>query len=213
MTNAQLAKIWLAIGLFLLYYTLNSYLVTQGGEGIFGAKLIASGRAPTAVIALVVCPVLIIVASLNGYMYAKRVEGNTFERIPVLVFDTINMSAPESKIYQSLTLAIFSILPTLSLIHFWDVFLNAPVATTGHPMKKIASVWDWAYFGWDDPARICTEYDAATSSCKTGVTVFPGLEPWILVILTTAALVALIRFFHAVFRPTSPALASHTEQK
>jgi hypothetical protein len=213
MTNAQLAKIWSAICTFLLYFTLDSYLVTQGGEGIFGTKLIAPGRAPTAVIALVVCPVLLILTSLIGFLYAKRSEGGIFERVPVFLFDTINTSASESKIYQLFTLAIFSILPILSLIHFWEIFLDAPVATTSHPIKKIGSVWDWGYFGWRDPARICTEFDEVTSSCKKGVTVFPGLEPWILVILTTAASVTLICFFYAVFRPKTPALTSHNEQK
>ena len=39
MTLQQLSKIWTVVGLFLLYYAMNSWIVVQGGQEIFGAKL------------------------------------------------------------------------------------------------------------------------------------------------------------------------------
>jgi hypothetical protein len=45
-TLQQISKLWTVIGLFLLYYVLNTWVVTQGGQEIFGAKLIVSNRIP-----------------------------------------------------------------------------------------------------------------------------------------------------------------------
>ena len=42
MTPQQISKVWAVLSLALLYYALNTYLVTQGGAAIFGATLIVS---------------------------------------------------------------------------------------------------------------------------------------------------------------------------
>jgi hypothetical protein len=205
MTNLQLRIVWLAISTLLLAYASDSYLVTQGGSGIFGVKLIASTRIPVAVFAIPICSVLLAVSSWVGRIYALRTGPTPYERIPVLGFESINLASKEGKVYQGFTLFIFSVLPPLSLIHFWDLFLGAKVAATGNPMKRFDSVWDWSHFGWNDPARICTEFkETGTPPCEGNVTIFPGLEPVVFVLLTVFAIIMLVRFWSAVFRQAAP---------
>jgi hypothetical protein len=66
MTPLQMSKVWSVVSLFVLYYALNSYLVTQGGETIFGATLIMKSRVPAGFLAIPICSFLLLMASLIG---------------------------------------------------------------------------------------------------------------------------------------------------
>jgi hypothetical protein len=70
MTPPQISKIWTATGLALLYYAINSWLVSQGGSEIFGLKLVVASKVPAAVLAIPVCSVLLLVVSLVGLRHA-----------------------------------------------------------------------------------------------------------------------------------------------
>ena len=96
-------------------------------------------------------------------------------------------------------LALLSVLPMVALVHFWWVVLRARIVTTQEPPQTVASIWDWSHFGWDDPARICTDFHPSPIACEHNSTVLPGLEPTILAVLTAASLVALVLHLHRVF--------------
>lgn len=99
MSYKQLGKIWTVVGLLLLFYSLNAWLVSQGGQEVFGTKLIASGRVLAAVIAIPICSTMLIVTSLAGRLYAMR-HGNVWhQRVPIFGFDTITTGSREGKIY------------------------------------------------------------------------------------------------------------------
>jgi multisubunit Na+/H+ antiporter MnhC subunit len=70
MTPQQISKVWTVISLVLLYYALNTYLVTQGGNEIFGTKLIVTSRIPAAMMGIPICSALLLVSSLIGIDYA-----------------------------------------------------------------------------------------------------------------------------------------------
>jgi hypothetical protein len=62
-------QLWAGVSLFLLYYALNTWIVTQGGNEIFDAKLVMSNRVPAAVVGIAVCGALIAVASSFGLLF------------------------------------------------------------------------------------------------------------------------------------------------
>jgi hypothetical protein len=205
MTAQQLSKIWTVLSLVPLYYALNTYLVTQGGNEIFGAKLIVSNRVPAAMMGIPICSVLLLLSSLIGVDYALKNGPARADRIPVIGFETIDTGSREGKLYQGTMFGLMSILPIFPLAHFWVIFCNADVVTTGTPSKRIPSIWSWSALGsLDDPARICTELKLAPEiSCEKNITLLPGLEPTIFAVLTAAAVAATLVFLWLVIRKRS----------
>ncbi|WP_149911018.1 hypothetical protein [Agrobacterium tumefaciens] len=201
MTQSQLGKIWFVISAFLLYYTLNSWLVTQGGQEIFGAKLVVAKRVPAAIIAILICSVLLILASRIGRLYALRSGPSWHARVPVVGFDAIDTGSREGKIYQRAMLFFFSILPIAGLIHFWFIVSSAKVLPKGS--GKSTGIWDWsALTTLNDPARICSAFtEGQAGSCADNVTILPLIEPAAFLLLTLVALVAVIAHWRTVFRP------------
>ncbi len=207
MTQQQLSKIWTVVGLFLLYYALNTWIVVQGGQEIFGAKLIVGNRVPAAMWGIPVTCLVLFVSSLVGLRYAQRTApGNWHDRIPIVGFESIVTNSPEGKVYQAVMLFLLSLLPAAVLIHFWRIFNSAKVVTTDDPPRPVGSIWDWsALTKLDDPARICTDLInvGGKMTCEKNATLLPGLEPTLFAVLTAVAVLVLAIHWHAVFRRTS----------
>lgn len=200
MTPLQLSKLWFVLSLALLYYALNSYVATQGGESIFDAKIISTGKAAAAVTAIPICSFLLLVSSAIGWLHAKRKDGAWHARIPIVGFDEIDTASREGRAYQAANLTIFSLLPALSLPHFWFTALGYPVAyKVGAPVEKFGLLDLHRLTTLDNPARICSEAPVSMD-CEKGVTVLPGLEPAIFAILTLLAFGALVGHWWAVIQ-------------
>lgn len=193
MTYQQLGKIWKVVGLLLLFYALNAWLVSQGGQEVFGAKLIAPGRVLAAVIAIPICTTLLIVTSLVGRLYAIRHGSTWHQRVPIFGFDSITTGSREGKFYQGTMFFAFSIFPWLALIHFWRRMLSATIISNDDTNTVIASVWDWsALKSLNNPASMCNAFDmAAARPCVDAFTLLPGLQPtayaFLLLLAGTAA--------------------------
>ena len=203
MTLAQISKVWTVVGLVLLYYVLNTWIVTQGGQEIFGAKLVVSNRIPAAMWGIPIASVLISLNSIVALHYARRTGPAWHDRIPVVGFDSIETASAEGKFYQGTMFALLSVLPALALVHFWRLFNNAKVVTTDNPPKPVNGIWDWsALKSFDDPARICTDYfvDGGKISCEKNATILPGFEPTVLAFLTLATAILLLLHWRAVFK-------------
>lgn len=208
MTSQQISKVWAVLSLALLYYALNTYLVTQGGAPIFGATLIVSNRIPAAMMGIPICSTLLLLCSLIGMDYARKGRANWADRIPLVGFEQIDTGAREAKFYQGAMLAVLSVLPVIALIHFWIVFSEAYAVTTKNPPAVIPSIWSWsALTSLNDPARVCnifhlqqsTSGAPATISCDGTNTLLPGLEPTIFAVLTVAAVGITALFWWRVF--------------
>jgi hypothetical protein len=211
MTREQISKIWTVVSLFLLYYAVNTYLVTQGGQPVFGATLISISRIPAATLGIPICSLLLIVCSLIGINYAHKSEPMWAARIPLVAFEKIDVRSREGKIYQGTMLAALTLLPLVSLVHFWNLFATADLVTTKNPAVHIPSVWSWsALTSLDDPARICSVLRVGSNppgslSCEGNMSVLPGLEASAFVLVTFAAAVVTIAFWWVVFRPVTSA--------
>lgn len=202
MNEKQLGRVWLSLSLVLAYYAVNSWVVSQGGNEIFGTKLVVSDRVPAAVVAIAVCSVLLTVTSLVGQAYARRAHKPEWHgRIPVVGFDDLSTGTKEGRLYQGAMFTLLSVLPAVSLAHFWLVMLGARIAPSRDLAATVPSPWDWAYFGLNDPARICTAYEAPTNPCAHNATFLPGLEPLAFAVVTTVSLVAFAIHVRTVFAP------------
>jgi hypothetical protein len=201
MTQVQIGKVWLVVGAILLYYAINSWIVAQGGNEVFGAKLVVSNKVPAAMLAIPICSVLLILVSLIGRLFASRGSSLWHERIPIVGFEAIETGSQEGKIYQGAIIVIFSLIPAAALIYFWRSFLGATVMLNDKS-KATINVWDWSptLKTLDDPARICTDFNKdLPDPCVGSGTVLPGLEPMVFAILTLVSLVALAMYWRAVF--------------
>jgi hypothetical protein len=212
MTSQQISKVWTVLSLALLYYALNTYLLTQGGAPIFGATLIVSNRIPAAMTAIPICSTLLLLCSLIGMDYARKGSSNWADRIPLVGFEEIDSAAREAKFYQGTMLGVLSVLPVIALIHFWIVFSEAYAVTTKNPPAVIPSIWSWsALTSLNDPARVCNVFHlqqsavgaALSISCEGTNTLLPGLEPTFFAIVTLAAATVTALFWWHVFRPGS----------
>jgi hypothetical protein len=201
MTPQQIGKVWSVVGLAMLYYALNTWIVTQGGQEIFGAKLVISHRFPAAMVGIPICAVLLFIGSSVGLVYANRSGPAWHNRIPIVGFEAIDTDSQEGKVYQGAMIALLSGLPVVALAHFWSVFNRAPLVTAGNTPQEIKSIWDWsALTSWDDPARLCVAYSpGSASACEKGVTILPGFEPTLFAVITAVALIVTLVYWRAVF--------------
>jgi hypothetical protein len=206
MTAQQISKVWTVVSLALLYYALNTYLVTQGGQPIFGTTLIVGNRIPAAMMGIPICSALLLMSSLIGIDYARKGGPTWPDCIPVVGFKHINTESLDAKFYQVVMLTLLSVLPLFAIGHFWWVFGDAHAVTTKNPAVEIPGIWSWsALTSVNDPARICNifhpapEGSSAPPTCEGPDTLLPGLEPWFFVILTAAAAGATLRFWWLVF--------------
>lgn len=198
MTLQQLSKVWAVVSVFLLYYALNSYLVTQGGETIFGATLIMKTRVPDGFLAIPICSVLLLVSASIGIAHARRTGPSWSDRVPLVGFEQLDTTRVEAKLYQAAMLFLLSALPTLTFIHFWGVAASAEVVTTAkQPTIVAGGIWDWsALTSLNHPATICTNVQVGPPLvCEGRTTILPGLEPAIFAALTVAAVCATLAFW------------------
>ena len=202
MTRDHYGKIWKFVGAILLYYALNTWIVTQGGNEVFGAKLVSADRAPASVIGIFICSILLVLVCLLGRSYARAAGEAWHDRIPVLALDGLDTGSREGKWYQRAVLFCFTILPAAAILHFWDLVRDAEVVSTN--TNEPVSRWDWSYTfqHWSDAARICSIYDKSDKNpCKDSGTFLPGLEMWLLIIVTAIAAIALMAYFWAIASP------------
>src|ERR1700733_12511031 len=130
MNEQQVSRIWTVIGLFLLYYVLNTWIVTQGGQEIFGAKLIASGRAPAAMLGIPIACIALLLNSIVGIHYAYRTGPRWSDRVPLVGFENIDAQSREGRFYQGSMLALLSLVPSVAVVHFWRLLVLSNVVTT-----------------------------------------------------------------------------------
>ena len=99
-------------------------------------------------------------------------------------------------------LILLSLLPCLSLIYFWLVFVGGKVVTTGSNARIASGIWDLSVLGGaDNPARICENLKASVpAACENGATFFPVVEPLILALLTGLAVFFMLIHWRSVFR-------------
>ena len=188
----SLGVIWSVLSMILLIYYLTAWILTQS---VFPRVQVATFSIP-------ICATLLAGTSALGMRLAKLGNGMWFDRLPILGSVSINRRTPEGKAYLSNKLILVSVLPVLSQVHFWNVFSQGYVVTTGYSPRLLTSVWNWASLSFNDPARICTRVYSSGSGleCIGGVTVLPGLEPTLFAALSIVSIVLVGGHWRFLFR-------------
>jgi hypothetical protein len=198
MNREHYGQLWAGVSLVLLYYALNTWIVTQGGNEIFDAKLVTSNRVPAAVVGIAVCGVLMAVASGFGFLFAAG--GHQWsDRVHVVWLKGLRKETRSGKLYLGGMFVVLTVLPALAMIHFWRLMVLAPVMDRAG--NRETDVFDWAPTArtLNDPARICTDWIGGLDPCSGNATFFPGLEPTILGAVTLLAVAALLLNVAVVF--------------
>lgn len=201
MSFEQLSKLWTTLGLTGLFFTLNSWLATQGGAAIFGTKLLTSGRVPIALAAVPICSVLLSLTAVIGTIYARRIKGAWHARIPIVGFEKIDTASSEGRCYQASMICGVIIIPFFVLFHFLLIIADARVVTTGAIARELTSVWDWSGLTTiNDPARACTRLREGIAACSEGASILPGLQPTLYLILVFGTAILVVQNLMAIVR-------------
>ena len=194
MSPQQLSKVYSVIGIFLLYFTIDTWSVTRGGQIIFGSKGVDPHRVHAAVNGIPIFSFLLCLISIVGIIYAGRsgIDAKWHSRVPILGFESMNTGSLEGKLYQAASLIGVSIVPAIGLLSLWIPLSMAPVITTSYHPHLLPSIWSWsALTNFGDPARVCNElkHTGESVSCDpSSITFLPGLEPTVLVVFTAIAI-------------------------
>lgn len=130
MTLDQIRQVWTAVGIFIAFFALDTWLRTQGLEPIFGSRLPSEQRAASAVLGLVVTGVGSMYLLYMARLFQTRSEGRWTDRVPVAFLKRLDTGRAESRHYQRLFVTLFHVLPLLASIHFMRITLNAGYVTT-----------------------------------------------------------------------------------
>ena len=192
MSREHYGQLWAGVSLFLLYYALNTWIVTQGGNEIFDAKLVMSNRVPAAVVGIAVCGFLIAVASTFGLLFAAG-KHRWNDRIHVIWLKGLRTDTRSGKGYLGGMFFFVTALPVLAMIHFWRLMVLAPVMDRdGNCHTQMCAI------GLQRGAPSMTLPGSAPTGlaarypCSGNATFFPGLEPLLLGVVTAIAAAALL---------------------
>lgn len=202
MTAAHYSRLWLAVGLVLVFYSLNSWIAGQGGKPIFNIELVDDRPVASALIALPICAVLLTLLCRIGVRFAKASPRARVwhQRMPLVGLEGVRTGSPEGRLYQGFFLLVFVGLPTAALVYFADRVRKAKVFDTENGCAEMApldpvplgTMLSWPY--WDDRYRLGRDMQDA-------VTWFPVLEPIVLGILLALALWNVARLLYVLFAP------------
>lgn len=196
MSKEQLEKAWAFLAIIILFYALNTWLSSQGAETIFNVKLLNPKRVPGAYFGILVCAPLLILLCWVGILYQRRHHrGSKWSGIPPLGIGHLDVSKIEAKIFLALQLALFVVVPALSLLHFAGIvnkawvcareYSNSPPQIKDYGQFKLPEKGYW----WADRYRL-DGWDTKSEKCTGGATFFPFVSPLILIFLCGAAFIS-----------------------
>lgn len=148
MTAEHYAKIWCWVGLFAFAYAANTWLVSQGANGIFGAALMVDGRHNSAIWALFLLPLLMHVVFAAGWRYsALRNIGIVEALTPMPFFEGVNRSRLDARIVAAFFFFVVSVFPLLSCIHFVNIAKDGQVCLVESNTNEQVVSWEKIILG------------------------------------------------------------------
>jgi len=198
MSKEHLEKLFSALGLVLLFCTLNSWLASQGVHPILGLPLLTEERPPMAFFGLAMASILTILLCTVGWLHARRHGTNWSGRVPVVWLDGLDTGQPDAKIYQAVVLVLFLLVPTAASVHFAQIIFSSKLCILG--TRSIASVPEaWlGSLGHASQTRLVADL-SADATCNHGIQVFAPAEFLILIMLCVLAIVLMLLLLIAAF--------------
>jgi len=192
MNTQHYEKIWAFVALVLVFYSVNTYLSSQGAETVLNIKLLDERRIPGAVFGFFVCSLLLIFLLNIGISFARLKQSEVWQaRIPTLFFDDLNHNLKSAKLYQHISIFVVLVLPSLSLVHFVRIILNANIFIDKEYKLKILALDTYnsknVVLFFNNDTRIGDSY------CE-GITWFPIAQPFLIIILSIILIYFWIKF-------------------
>ncbi|WP_195820667.1 hypothetical protein [Roseobacter sp. MH60115] len=206
MTQQHLQKLWTLFGTILVFYSVNTWLSSQGANAILNVKILDERPVIGALIAIPICSVLLFILARVGLQFAKGSHSRKWQnRMPLVWLEGLDTDSKAGKSYQAFFLLIFILIPIVSLMHFLRKVMSADVVNLAD-RSTVVSAWhmvDWELlmFGpyWNDAYRIGETITPNTASLENTVTWFPMIQPIILVALVVVSSGAALRFLLGIF--------------
>lgn len=212
MTQKHLNLLWATVGPVLLYWSLNTWIVMQDGLPVLDVGLLRDDRVGAHVVALDVCPVLLLLTASIALAHALASHSPRISaRLPVVGFDDLDHAKTSARLYQGFFVLAFLVLPTAALVHFaWQLHDLAvvPMDKAGQPPVGYAVREAFlCTLPWEncdlpgDTFRIGLRAPPAEIAAKgAGVTWYPfGTLAWFALVSATA-MVQMARLARAVLR-------------
>jgi len=208
MTRAHYGTLWTAIGTILVFYTLNAWIATQGGQPLFDVNLIEARAELSGFFAIPLCAALLALLSEIGLRYARRSEdaARWHDRMPVVGLTGLNTASREGRAYQCFFLFAFILVPILGLVHFLNK-TNRLVVFDRRSCEQVsafalpAEPLRWST--WNDGYRIGVAIPDPCGRAPGSVTWLPVIEPLIFGLLIALAFWRSATFLVAIFRPSA----------
>ncbi len=204
MSKTHLRQLWTAIGAILTFYSMNAWLVSQGGNAIFDVKLLDNRPRVESLFAVPICSIALFALCQIGVAYAKKSGGGEWHsRLPVVWLESLETSSVGGRRYQAFFLAIFIFVPAVALIHFLRKVFEATVLRDGNQVEALSPL------DAVPPSQIFSETYWIGDGLYSGmapivgaVAWIPVIEPVLLVLLVLAAWMAVVRLIWFLFHET-----------
>lgn len=192
MTTAHYSKLWTIVGLALVFYSLNAWIASQGGQPFLSAKLLEDRPVLSALLAIPICGALLALLCEIGIRYARGSGASGWHaRLPVVGLDGLKTGSREGRAYQGFFLTLFVIIPSGALIHFINKSSAAKVVVNDATRREVSIVHfpdaPLSWSTWDDGFRIGQSIPPPGKPLEDMVTWLPVLEPLVFVLLVVLA--------------------------
>jgi hypothetical protein len=180
MNESQLCKAWTTVGLFLLVFSLDSWLRVQGVNPIFGSSLPHKESVASALLGFLISSIGILVLIRISHSYtSQQPSGSLSSRLPIAFYNSLDTSNKDAILFQRLMYFLFHIFPLIAALHFIHIILSSDyhiVEDCKAGLNEGVKLWIFPEnYVWSDGYRL--------ENCK-GVTVFPLFEPVLLIFLS-----------------------------
>ncbi len=200
MSVKHLRQLWTVLGAVLAFYTLNAWIVSQGGQAIFDVDLIEDRPRVGALVAIPICSALLFTLCRIGTKHAQHIRIQKWHvRLPVVWLENLDTSSPEGRWYQRFFLLVYVIIPAAALAHFVGKVIDAPVRRNDAldmnlspleiiPVGEILTKTYWIGGFLNDKREL-----------EGAVSWYPVIEPAILAVFVGAAWISVGLLFWSLF--------------
>lgn len=195
-TKNSLTTIWSSLSVFLVFYSLDSWLATQGQKPLF-SRIIDERPSIAALFGIPVGSVLLLLSIWMLFSYMKHFHRDTWDsKYPLFSNLELNTGTRESKIFQGFCLFIFLIIPIAAQVHFMNKFLGG----TAIFKDNCASVSVSIYKLYCPTIFFQKGCDIFRYGEIEGVTFFPLYQPVLYVSIQSFVLYLFVSYLTALFQ-------------
>jgi len=203
MNSLLLNKIWTIIATAACYFSINIFIITQGGHFLLpGLKLEDIHPRAAAVYGTWFAVPLIIVTLILIIIFAHRqADQRCLSRFPVAFGPKLDFDDWLARCYQGFFFIAYVVAPIYAAVHFLRKTLNGPVIDKNNANQIVADT-PWEHLTIYKPfTEIFT--DGNRYRFENDITFFPFWQPWLGLLLTLVCVCLFVTVVYLLIRETS----------